>query len=465
MKKVKIGLLPLFIALYDIGGRSSSRDVLEPFYDEVASMFENKGFEVVKVPFCRVEAEFEAAVSKFEAENADVIVTLHEAYSPSLESLRTLITTKLPIVVCDATVTYDFNPMQDSIHIDYNHGIHGVMDMCSMLKQNGKKYAIAAGHYKESDVIDRTAGLVRAAVAAKSMNGLKVGSVGGSFEGMGDFLISKEDIKKNFGVDAFYADPEELTAMCDALTDADIQAVAEDYKADYANFDEIDKDDIAPAIKAGAVTRKWIEKYGLNAFTVNFLKIGDGSGVPSMPFAEACTQMKKGLGYAGEGDILTASLCGALMNGFNHEDISFMEIFCPDWKGNRLFVSHMGEMNISAADEKPILVRNGFRYAPGVKHTYNPAAEFKPGKIAFINLCKDNLGYKLVTSQMEVDETFADNFTTSVRGWLKPSMPVADFLEAISRAGATHHSVLAYGVRSSEVQYFADLLGIRAEVI
>ena len=48
-----------------------------------------------------------------------------------------------------------------------NHGIHGVMDMCSLLRQRGKAYAIAAGHIEHSDVLDRVAGYVRAAGAAR----------------------------------------------------------------------------------------------------------------------------------------------------------------------------------------------------------------------------------------------------------------------------------------------------------
>ena len=42
------------------------------------------------------------------------------------------------------------------------------MDMCSMLNRRGKAFAIAAGHIDHSDVMDKTAGYIRAAVAAKS---------------------------------------------------------------------------------------------------------------------------------------------------------------------------------------------------------------------------------------------------------------------------------------------------------
>ena len=49
-----------------------------------------------------------------------------------------------------------------------------------------------------------------------------------------------------------------------------------------------------------------------------------------MPFLEIEKQMVRGIGYAGEGDVLTAALSAALASGF--EETSFTEMFCPDWK-------------------------------------------------------------------------------------------------------------------------------------
>ena len=51
------------------------------------------------------------------------------------------------------------------------------------------------------------------------------------------------------------------------------------------------------------------------------------------------------------------------------------------------------------------------------------------------------------------------------RGWMKPPMPVADFLEAISNAGVTHHSSLVYGATVGELEYFARLLGLETVVV
>jgi len=82
---MKIGLLPLYIALYDEVS-SYARPRLESFYEETARKLESFGFEVVRTGFCRLVPEFEAAVAEFERAGAQCLVTLHMAYSPSLES-------------------------------------------------------------------------------------------------------------------------------------------------------------------------------------------------------------------------------------------------------------------------------------------------------------------------------------------------------------------------------------------
>lgn len=102
----------------------------------------------------------------FEKEDVDAIVTLHLAYSPSLESSEVLKRTKLPLIVLDTTPDYEFTPFTYADAMLYNHGIHGVQDMCNLLKRNGKAYQVFAGHTDHSDVLDRVAKSARAAMAA-----------------------------------------------------------------------------------------------------------------------------------------------------------------------------------------------------------------------------------------------------------------------------------------------------------
>ena len=100
MEKIKVGLLPLYIKLYDDYG--VDRTLLDEFHQLVIEKLENAGLEVISAPVCRIKSEFKSAVENFEKENANAIITLHLAYSPSLECVDALCDTALPIDVYDA---------------------------------------------------------------------------------------------------------------------------------------------------------------------------------------------------------------------------------------------------------------------------------------------------------------------------------------------------------------------------
>lgn len=459
MKKIKVGLLPLYIKLYD-DAWPELRERLEAFYGETVDTLSGLGFEVCKTPFCRLEKEFENALRYFEAMRADCVVTLHLAYSPSLESAAPLSRTRLPIVVFDTTMTYDFSPAQNSGEILYNHGIHGVMDMCALLRQNGKKYCVCAGYYQDKATLAKLSGCVRAAAAAGGFDGMRTGAIGGDFDGMGDFRVTDDEMKSRFHVEIVRAEPDELAALKESVTAAELKSELS-LNNGFAQSGTLDEKTHIASARSDLAVRKWIEKERLSAFTANFRGIGKDSGLDAMPFLEASKAMERGTGYAGEGDVLTASFVGALLKGF--PDTTFVEIFCPDWKGGTLLLSHMGEINLRIAENK-ILSRVPFPFTDAD----DPAVVYacmRPGRAVYANLCREKDGFKLVLSGVLMQKGDTGNFAGSVRGWMKPDVPMPEFLEKLSALGATHHSALIYGADVKALAFFGELLDLPVEVI
>ena len=462
MNKIKIGLMCLYIKLYDDCKLQEIRDRSEAFYEKLAQALEGEGFEVVRNPICCVKDEFQACVDKFEAEGVQCMVTWHAAYSPSLESIDVLAATKLPIVVLDTTETLDFSPTSDPAEINMNHGIHGVMDMTNMLMRRGKPYAIAAGHYPTSDVIKKTAGLVRSAAGAVSLKGTKVGTIGGSFDGMVDFLISDKELLETFGVTAVYAKGDELTALRNEVTDEEIKAEIEYDMANFQPISEISAETHEKTERNCLAVRKWIEKEDLSEFTVKFREIRPENGIVVMPFVEASKAMARGVGYAGEGDVLTASITGALMRGF--PETAFVEIFCPDWKNGSVCLSHMGEINLALTAQKPEIKEIPFVFGEADDPVVCYGC-YKSGEAVFVNVYRDEDKYNMLISPVEMLDNEGDKFAGTVRGWMKPKMPLGDFLEKISRAGVTHHSSLVYNASLEELEFFGKILGLNVVVV
>ena len=460
MNRIKIGLLPLYLKLYD-DVLPSMRQRIDAFTEKIQQKLEGNGLEIMASPVCREKKEFDKAISLFD--DACAVITLHLSYSPSLESIDSLVKFNKPIIVLDTTPSYSFDVGTHSDEILYNHGIHGVQDMCNTLKRRGVEYYVAAGHWDRSDVIDRVVGLCKAAYASHIMKTSRVGLIGSSFKGMGDFFVPQQELKDTIGCQVVPFDLHALQGYSDAITEEEIQA---EMKADLILFKSgaFSSKTHRRTVRMNLVVRKWLENHNLDAYTFNFSDIERSVGFETVPFIEACKAMSRGIGYAGEGDILTAALCGALLQ--ISPDTSFTEMFCPDWKGSSIFLSHMGEMNIRTAKGKMELVEKEYPYSD-VDAPLMVNGCFKPGSAVLVNLAPmGEKKYTLILSKVSVIDIEGDyDLKKNIHGWVRPELPLPLFLEKYSQVGGTHHLVLVYGEVLESLMAFGKMMGFDIEVL
>ena len=459
---IRIGFLPLYLALYDEEDPALKEPMLA-CYEEIARRLEALGMSVLRAPVCRVAEEFEAAVTRLLAEGAEVLLTLHLAYSPSLESIDAIIRSGLPVVALDTTPCYDLTgAMAVKDQIMENHGIHGVQDLCSLLARRRVPYKVVAGHWEQPQVLARAASACRAAAAAHALGGMRVGLVGEPFRGMGDFLRTPEELREELGVTVVPFAMEDYPGYAAQISR---EQVEEELCRDRALWDvqAVNADAYREATRCGLALREWAREQKLDALTVNFLDTGSGK-LPKMPFLGLSKMMAEGFGYAGEGDCLTAALGGAL--GRIYADVGFSEMFCPCWKSGNLLLSHMGEINLNLAAPTPAVVDMPFAYTDA-GDTVAPAARFRGGEGVMADLAFGADGYRLILSKAELlDIEDADSvYRGAVRGWLWPSMPLAEFLEAYSHAGGTHHWVWVYGAAMEEFKNFGSFCGFSVDII
>ena len=441
MRNPKIGLLPMYVKLYDIS-TPQMRPRINAFHALIAERLAASGLDVKNTDVCRTEDEFDKAVRFFENEDVDAIVTLHLAYSPSLESAQVLCGTKLPLIVLDTTQDFVFDDQTPAEAMLYNHGIHGVQDMCCMLRRGGKKFEVCAGHYEHSDVLERVVKSAKAAAIAHDLHTSRVGIIGTPFDGMGDFRIPFDELKSSLGIEVVTASDEDIAKTKATVTDADLEA---EYRADLSEYEFVNVSETLykDVSKVALAVRRWIENENLDAFTMNFLEAQPGRAFCYMPFAEASKAMGRGIGYAGEGDVMTAALVSALLKAY--PETTFTEMFCPDWKNNTIFMSHMGEYNINVSKGKACMKEKDFPYTPAE----NPTVlldTLKPGPVVYVNLApRANGKYALILTEGEMIDVPRDNNQNYVvNGWFRPNGDLAHFLEDFSNAGGTHHSAIIY---------------------
>ena len=450
---MKIGLLPLYLELYD-ETMPEVRDSFDEFLEDICESYTRKKVEVVLSDISRNSREFAQAVSLFEQANVDSIVTLHLAYSPSLECVDALSKTNLPIIVLDTTRDKKFDSLA---LLMYNHGIHGVQDMCNLLIRNGKDFFIEAGHIELSDVIDRTISHIKGARMAKRFKGSRIGKIGEAFEGMGDFVVSQAVMESKFGIKVLKTAPSQIAKYLPSENDPEI---LKEMNEDTVNYDLslIKEDSHKLSVQTGLALKRWFKKEDISAFTINFKAITKDSGLLTMPFFEICKIMKNHkIGYAGEGDILTAALTGALTPVLG--ECSFAEMFCPDWEENIIFLSHMGEINFDVVEGKVTLSEKEWPYTDA-EPPVTPSACFKSGEAVLVNLApkSDDTFTLILSSVLMMQESYKETFKDGVRGWMKPSMPIARFLEKYSEIGGTHHIAIVYGNELTSLKSFGRIM-------
>lgn len=452
------GLLPFYLKLYD-DFLPECRAGFDGFIQRITVEFEARGVAIEASPVCRLAAEFQAAVQQFEEAGVDCIVTLHLAYSPSLEALEAFCATSLPIVILDATMDAEFGLGVSPERIMYNHGVHGVMDFASMLRRRRRAFEIVAGHDSDPRTMDRAADYVRAVVAAASLRGSRVLRVGDAFAGMGDFAVAEEVLAAKLGITVEQVGLEALDEIIEDVSDA---AVAKEVASDRNGFAcELAAEAHERSVRVGLGLRRLLAEDGYSGFTVNFQAF-DRADRPAdtMPFLEISKAMARGMGYAGEGDVLTAALVGALAQAFGA--VTFTEIFCADWAGDTLFLSHMGEISPAVAGDRPRVIAKPF-FSGGSLDPAVLICAVKPGPAVFVNLAPGpDDSFALLVAPVEVlaENAFLDPAMRDVvRAWIRPQGKVVPFLEAYSRAGGTHHSALLLGDRAEAVAAFGRMCG------
>jgi len=454
----RAGLLPLYLELYD-NRLPEMRTKLTPFLDQVATGLQSKGVEVTRGEVCRLRPEVDQALDLFDQDDVDLIIVLHLAYSPSLETAGALIRSQRPLLLLDTTMDYAFGPDVDPDRILYNHGIHGLQDLASVLRRKKRSYRIVAGHATVSDVLDRAAGMARAAQAARLFKSARVLRIGESFRGMGDFAADDAVLYEQLGITVANATAKDLAKEGAAVADADVAA---EMAADAESFTlDLDNEVHRRSVRAGLALRRVLEEGAYTAFSMNFLAFTSSKEpISTVPFLEASKAMGRGVGYAGEGDTLTAALVGALAASFGRT--TFTEIFCPDWKGDRLFLSHMGEVNPELALEPVRMIEKDFPWTDAL----NPAVlagSLAPSPAALVNLAPgpdDSFGL-IVAPGALVGGPENPALGDAIRGWFAPEWPdIADFLEDYSKSGGTHHSALVAGDKGDALEAFAEFAGL-----
>ncbi len=454
----KVGLIPLYLQLYD-QVRPELRPSMEGFAERVAQVLRSGGLEVHTAPVCRVRAEVERAVTALTGAGVDLLATVHLAYSPSLEAADVLAASDLPVLLLDTTPAPRFDDSATAEDMMRNHGIHGVQDLACMLRRRGREYALAVGHVDNPGFLAQVVACARAAVAARRLRRMKVLVFGDDFAGMGDFAVEPKLLQRRLGSEVVRLPVAAIAAAMAQVAEGEVVA---EVAADRARYDcsGVPEQVLRTSNHVGLAVRRLVRELGAGAFSFNFASFTPDAGVPTVPFLEASKAMASGWGYAGEADALTAALVGALLQGLG--EVTFTEMFCPDWAGGTVFMSHMGECNLALAEGSVRLVEKDYTFG----EVGNPAVAvfaLRRGPATLVNLAPGpGDDFELIAAPVEViDRGPTAGFPSVPHYWLRPAAgDLEGFLRRYSEAGGTHHCALALGDQVETLRHLARVMSV-----
>ncbi|MDM8007887.1 MAG: hypothetical protein QUV05_17250 [Phycisphaerae bacterium] len=416
--------------------------------------------DVKSTSLCYQQSRVAQAITDAERADVDAVLLVPLSYTASGMSLAPLLASSRPIIVWN---TQEAEHISDDYSFDtllMNHVTQGTQDLTNALCRSGRAFGMESGHFKDQAALAKLEEWLRAARTARFARTIRVGILGHPFQDMGDFAIDDMMMTGRWGPVVIGLSVPELARLAGSSPADEVAAMA---ARDRSEFDVAV--DLTESIHAHSAALEWglrrlVADNRLDAMTFNFLDLIEDGRFETLPFLGVNKLIGEGLGYAGEGDVVTAAhmaqmrqLCGTA---------NFTEMFTVDYAANRMLMMHMQECNpaLARADRKIRLVRKEF-WAPGIQPYVGMHFTLQPGPATLscvTTVVGGGLGYLAYETRI-ADRPPLQNL--DVPHWMVEfDEPVSDFLTRYSLAGGTHHLVAVPGHQARALSRLARLQGI-----
>ena len=442
-KKFRIGFLPVMADLYN-RLVPDLRQNLSEFGEQLKLDLQNEAFEFITAAVSCTEQEIRTACNELERQQIDLLVLGMVSYAPSGQILPALLATKLPLIVWPTQPMLELVPEKYDFNVVLmNHGVHGAQDLANMLRRKERAYGTLHGHHKQNGLPKELLEWSRAGRFLQSMRSCNPCFIGGHFEDMLDLQLENEKFIAELGVVPKAIDIRQFIETSQKISEKQVDGAIRNYREKYNSDKSLSDALLEKAVRHELALRELLEQQGSTAVGINFMSLCNNVGVADALHLAACSLMADGIGYAGEGDWVTAMLLrGMLSTQFN---ASFSEQFSVGYKDNRLVLRHWGEGNPRLARSKPLLKASTFsdqRKADFVVMDF----EFRPGIVTLVNLNTTVEGNgQIVSIPGSIEETHLPA-VDGPRAVFKPRAgDVRELLDRYTAVGGSHHIVLVEG--------------------
>lgn len=454
----RVGLLGIMQPLYDdmIPGITEHQAA---YAGRVAERLSDVA-EWTVAPPVRGREDAERALRSFEADGLDGVLVVMLTYGPSLRVTRALSGLRLPVALANIQPDPAVSAAWDMDDMTYNQGIHGAQDTANAMVRAGVDFDVITGEWQSPEFAERVDRWARAAHTVSALRRLRVGVFGYPMNGMGDARVDESALLRKLGPEVHVIAPG---ALHRAMADLPEQAVRDLISWEDGVFDvdaRLSEEEREDHVRMQLGIERLLEESECGAYSTHFDAIGEDGRFARLPMAAASTLMAQGYGFAGEGDVLAASVvyAGHRLAGDGH----FTEMYAMDFPSDSILMSHMGEGNwrLAREDEPVRLIKRSLGIG-GLDDPPTLVFRYRPGPATLASLV--SLGgerFRLVVAEGEVLDSPELPALEMPYGQFRPASGVRGCMDAWLRAGGTHHMVMNSGHIAQDWRVLCELAGI-----
>ena len=390
------------------------------------------------------------------------IVAWCHTFSPSKMWINGLANLQKPY--CHLATQYNVEIPNEEIDMDFmnlNQAAHGDREHGFIAARLRMPRKVIAGHWQDQKVHKRLADWMKAAIGVAVSKEMKVMRFGDNMREVAVTEGDKVEVQTKLGWQVNTWAVGDLVKVMNAVTEDEIDALMETYKASY----DIATDNIA-AIRYQAreeiAIKKMMDAEGCKAFSNTFQ---DLYGMEQLPGLASQHLMAQGYGYGGEGDWKVSAMTAimkAMGEGGNGAS-AFMEDYTYHLVEGRQYSlgAHMLEVCPSLAADKPRIETHHLGIGMNEKDPARLVFEGKEGDGIVVSLIDMGGRLRLIVQDIHCVKPILPMPNLPVARVMWQAMPdLTTGVECWITAGGAHHTVLSYDVSAEQMKDWARMMDI-----
>ncbi len=395
-------------------------------------------------------------------DNCCGIITWCHTFSPSKMWINGLAALQKPY--CHFATQYNREIPNDEIDMDFmnlNQAAHGDREHGFIAARLRMPRKVIAGYWQDEKVQSKIGNWMKSAVGVAVSKNMKVMRFGDNMREVAVTEGDKVEVQTKLGWQVNTWAVGDLVKEMNAVTEAEIDALFDEYKASYdIATDNIDA--IRYQAREEIAIKKMMDSEGCKAFSNTFQ---DLYGMEQLPGLASQHLMAQGYGYGGEGDWKVSAMTAILkaMGENGNGASAFMEDYTYHLAEGQEYSlgAHMLEVCPSLAGDKPRIETHHLGIGMNEKDPARLVFDGKEGDAIVVSLVDMGGRLRLICQDIVCVKPIMPMPNLPVARVMWRAMPdLATGVECWITAGGAHHTVLSYDVSAEQMKDWAKMMDI-----